>query len=77
MDGSSWHAMRSYYRDSTVTRQRIKPGTVRRIAGYARPYRLELTVFLVMAALDRGGRRWPCPLLLKTSWTASWPATPR
>ena len=65
MDGSSWHAMRSYYRDSTVTRQRIKPGTVRRIAGYARPYRVELTVFLVMAALAAVATV-AVPLLLKT-----------
>ena len=65
MDGSSWHAMRSYYRDSTVTRQRIKPGTVRRIAGYARPYRLELTVFLVMAALTAVATV-AVPLLLKS-----------
>src|ERR1039458_1762191 len=50
MYGSSWHAMRSFYRDSDVTRQRVKPGTIRRIMTYARPYRWELALFLGMNA---------------------------
>src|SRR5260370_4891943 len=49
---TQWHAMRGFTRDPSVTKQRLKPGTVRRIAGYARPYRLDLSVFLVAAALD-------------------------
>jgi ATP-binding cassette subfamily B protein len=49
---NQWHAMRSFSRDPSVTKQRLKPGTVRRITGYARPYRLDLAVFLVAAALD-------------------------
>jgi ATP-binding cassette subfamily B protein len=49
---NQWHAMRSFTRDPSVTKQRLKPGTVRRIAGYARPYRLDLVIFLVAAALD-------------------------
>jgi ATP-binding cassette, subfamily B, bacterial len=49
---SQWHAMRGFTRDPSVTQQRLKPGTVRRIAGYARPYRLDLTIFLLAAALD-------------------------
>jgi ATP-binding cassette subfamily B protein len=49
---TQWHAMRGFSRDPSVTKQKLKPGTVRRIAGYARPYRLDLTVFLVAAALD-------------------------
>jgi ATP-binding cassette, subfamily B, bacterial len=49
---TQWHAMRGFTRDPSVTRQRLTPGTVRRIAGYARPYRLDLSVFLVAAALD-------------------------
>jgi ATP-binding cassette subfamily B protein len=52
MNPASWQAMRSFSRDSTVTRQRLKPGTVRRIAGWARPYRRELTVFMIATALD-------------------------
>ena len=47
-----WHAMRGFSRDPSVTQQKLKPGTVRRIAGYARPYRLDLAVFLLAAALD-------------------------
>ena len=49
---TQWHAMRSFTRDPTVTKQKLKPGTVRRITGYARPYRLDLAIFLVAAALD-------------------------
>jgi ATP-binding cassette, subfamily B, bacterial len=49
---NQWHAMRGFSRDPSVTKQKLKPGTVRRIAGYARPYRLDLAVFLLAAALD-------------------------
>src|SRR5262249_22877599 len=44
--------MYGFTRDRAVTKQRLKPGTVRRITRYARPYRLDLTIFLVAAALD-------------------------
>jgi ATP-binding cassette, subfamily B, bacterial len=47
-----WHAMRGFSRDPSVTQQKLKPGIGRRIAVYARPYRLDLVVFLVAAALD-------------------------
>jgi ATP-binding cassette, subfamily B, bacterial len=49
---NQWHAMRGFSRDPSVTKQKLKPGTVKRIAGYARPYRLDLSIFLVAAALD-------------------------
>jgi ATP-binding cassette, subfamily B, bacterial len=49
---AQFHAMRGFTRDPSVTKQKLKPGTVRRIAGYARPYRRELAIFLVAAALD-------------------------
>jgi ATP-binding cassette, subfamily B, bacterial len=52
MYASQWQAMRGFSRDPSVTKQRLKPGTVRRIAGYARPYRLDLVIFIVAAALD-------------------------
>ncbi len=65
MYGSSWHAMRSFYRDSAVTRQRVKPGTVRRIMTYARPYRWDLALFLGMNALAAVAVV-AVPLLLKT-----------
>jgi ATP-binding cassette subfamily B protein len=49
---TQWHAMRGFSRDPSVTKQKLKPGTVRRIAGYARPYRVDLVIFLLAAALD-------------------------
>jgi ATP-binding cassette subfamily B protein len=52
MYANQWQAMRGFARDPSVTKQRLKPGTVRRIMGYARPYRLDLAVFLIAAALD-------------------------
>jgi ATP-binding cassette subfamily B protein len=45
-------AMRSWRQDPSVTHQKIKPGTIRRIASYARPYRVQLGVFLATTALD-------------------------
>ena len=44
--------MRSFRQDPTVTHQKLKPGTVRRILGYAKPYRLWLTLFLTVTILD-------------------------
>ena len=38
--------------DSSVTKQQLKRGTVRRVARYARPYRRDLAIFLLAAALD-------------------------
>ncbi|HEY2507955.1 MAG TPA: ABC transporter ATP-binding protein [Streptosporangiaceae bacterium] len=49
---AQFHAMRGFARDPSVTKQKLRPGTVRRIVGYARPYRLDLGVFLLAAALD-------------------------
>ena len=44
--------MRGFRMDPSVTKQKLKPGTVRRIASYARPYRLHLVMFLIGTALD-------------------------
>src|ERR1700757_615346 len=44
--------MRGFRMDPSITRQKLKPGTIRRIAGYARPYRLHLTVFLIAPSVD-------------------------
>ncbi len=52
MNASNWRAMHSFTRDRAITRQQLKPGTIRRIASYARPYRLWLALFLFMTALD-------------------------
>jgi ATP-binding cassette subfamily B protein len=52
MSMSSWQAMRSFSRDRSITSQRLKPGSVRRIASYARPYRGSLALFLFVVVLD-------------------------
>src|ERR1700676_4816817 len=38
--------------DPSITKQKLKPGTIRRILGYARPYRVQLTFFLIATAID-------------------------
>jgi ATP-binding cassette, subfamily B, bacterial len=52
MYANQWQMMRGFSRDPSVTRQRLKRGTVRRVMGYARPYRWDLAIFLLAAALD-------------------------
>jgi ATP-binding cassette subfamily B protein len=42
-----WTVMRSYRRDNSVTEQKLPKGTLGRIVGFARPYRVDLTVFLL------------------------------
>ena len=49
---SSMAMMRSFRQDPSITHQKIKPGTVRRILTYARPYRGALAAFMVLTALD-------------------------
>ncbi|GII65956.1 ABC transporter [Sphaerisporangium krabiense] len=44
--------MRSLRRDSSVTKERLTPGTVPRIARYARPYRWHIAAFLALVVLD-------------------------
>jgi len=44
--------MGSLRQDPSVTHQKLKPGTVRRIIGYAKPYKLYLTLFLIATILD-------------------------
>lgn len=48
MPGNGWQVMASFRRDDSVTQQKLKPGTVGRIAGYARPYVRELVLFLAL-----------------------------
>src|SRR3978361_2191615 len=45
---TSMSAMRSYRRDASVTGRTLPKGTVRRILGIARPYRRDLTFFLLL-----------------------------
>jgi ATP-binding cassette, subfamily B, bacterial len=48
----AWMMMRGFTRDPNITKQRIKPGTVRRIGTYARPYRWQIALFLLVTVLD-------------------------
>ncbi|TDB86645.1 ABC transporter ATP-binding protein [Actinomadura sp. KC216] len=48
MPGNGWQVMASFRKDGSVTQQKLKPGTVGRIAGYARPYVRELVLFLTL-----------------------------
>src|SRR6516162_5003784 len=50
--GPGFMMVRGFRMDSSITKQKLKPGTIRRIAGYARPYRWQLAVFLVVTAFD-------------------------
>jgi ATP-binding cassette subfamily B protein len=50
--GMPWGVMRSLRRDDTVTDQKLPKGIMRRIAGFARPYRRALAVFLVLIIID-------------------------
>ena len=47
-------AMRSLLKDSSVRHHKLSAGTLRRILGFARPYRGYLAVFLVLVAFDAG-----------------------
>ena len=47
-----WHLMSSYRRDPSVTDKRLPPGTVKRIARFAAPYKNTLIAFLVLVVVD-------------------------
>jgi ATP-binding cassette subfamily B protein len=49
---SPWAAARSLTRDSSVTKQKLPPGTIRRIGGYAAPYKREILIFLALVVVD-------------------------
>jgi ATP-binding cassette subfamily B protein len=51
MPDNGWMVMMSFRRDNSVVKERLKAGTVRRIAGYASPYVRELVLFLVLNAI--------------------------
>lgn len=52
--GARINTLRSYTRDSSVTQEKISPGTWRRILTYARPYRGIIAIFLVLLVIDAG-----------------------
>ena len=47
-----WMTHRSMTADQSVKDQRLKPGTVKRIVGYATPYRAWLAAYLVTVVID-------------------------
>ncbi len=65
MYAANWHTMRSFSRDRSITHQRLKPGIVRRVASYARPYRWTLALFLIGTSVS-AVITVAVPLLLKT-----------
>lgn len=64
MSMHGWMAMRSLTQDGTVKDRKLAPGTARRVAGYARPFRREIAVFLVLVVID-AAMVVATPLLLK------------
>jgi ATP-binding cassette, subfamily B, bacterial len=46
------HAARGFRRDASVVNKELPPGTWRRVFRFARPYRVDLTVFMVIVVLD-------------------------
>src|SRR6266498_2435788 len=48
----TWMTMRSFIRDESVKNQRLAPGTVRRVAGFARPFARQIAVFLLLVVVD-------------------------
>ncbi len=52
MPHGPWTALRSFTRDAEVAKQKLSPDTVRRIVGFARPYRREITLFLALVVVD-------------------------
>jgi ATP-binding cassette, subfamily B, bacterial len=50
--GPGFMMARGFRMDPNVTKQKLKPGTIKRIARYARPYRLKLALFMVATSLD-------------------------
>jgi ATP-binding cassette, subfamily B, bacterial len=52
MHQNPWAAMRSLTRDGEVAKRKLAPGTIPRIVAFARPYRRQIIVFLVLVVLD-------------------------
>ena len=48
---NGWMAMRSFSQENSVLRQKLPKGTVKRIAGYARPYVRQLAFFIGLVAV--------------------------
>ena len=49
---AQWRTLRNASTDQSVKDQKLKPGTFKRIVGFAAPYKSQLIIFLVMVVLD-------------------------
>ena len=49
---STWMSFRSLTQDQSVKNQKLRPGTLKRIAKFAIPYKVSLTFFLVTVVID-------------------------
>jgi ATP-binding cassette subfamily B protein len=49
---NSWHIAASFRSDRSVTSKKLPPGTVRRIARFAAPYKRQLVWFLILIVID-------------------------
>ena len=47
-----WMTFRSMTADPSVKNQKLKPGTVKRIASYAKPYKIYITIFLITVVIE-------------------------
>jgi ATP-binding cassette subfamily B protein len=60
----NWTTMRGFQRDRSVVHTKLRPGTLPRIARFARPYRGMLAMLLALIVLD-AGQGAITPLILK------------
>ena len=51
---ANWQVLHSYRTDRSVAKQKLAPGTVRRVLSFARPYRRDLAVFVTLVVLAAG-----------------------
>lgn len=49
---ASWMSFRSLTADQSVKNQKLKPGTFRRIVGFAAPYKVSLSFFTITVVID-------------------------
>jgi len=49
---ATWMSFRSLTADQSVKDQKLKSGTLRRIVGFAAPYKLSLSLFLITVVID-------------------------
>ena len=49
---ASWMSFRSLTADQSVKNQKLKPGTLKRILGFALPYKVSLSLFMITVIID-------------------------